>query len=318
MISLDQIKHLHLELSSMCNARCALCSRNYHGFPYNKGYEESNLSLDQIKLALTKEFLLGLDEILVNGTYGDFVMNPDSVDILSWLRLINPNMRIHVSTNGGARDHNFWKALSKLNLEISFCIDGLEDTHHIYRQDTTYKQVIKNATTYIQSGGRAIWTMTEFDHNLHQFQEAEERSKLLGFVTFNRRPTNRNSGPVYDRGGNLVYIMRPSNRKYPEKIDEKWIDTTGARHIPDIEPKRIVPIRCQSKEENSLYMSAQGDFEPCCFLGLAKSATKNPAILKLRQYPRKTLEQAIEWYNIVEQSWSTKQLKVCQEICQIR
>ena len=138
MIQASEIKALHIELSSLCNARCPLCPRNFRGYPYNRGYEETNLTLAKIQTLLPVEFLQQITEILINGNHGDFVMNPESVEILSWLKSVNPTVFMHVSTNGGARDRSFWQSLAELDIEINFCIDGLEDTHHIYRQDTTY------------------------------------------------------------------------------------------------------------------------------------------------------------------------------------
>ena len=52
MYKLSDIRDIHLEISSLCNARCPLCPRNFHGYPYNDGYIERNLTLDDVKKIL--------------------------------------------------------------------------------------------------------------------------------------------------------------------------------------------------------------------------------------------------------------------------
>ena len=62
MIKLEEIKHLHMEFSSLCNARCPLCPRNLFGYPYNSGYEETSLSLELIKQSFLHSLLNNLLE----------------------------------------------------------------------------------------------------------------------------------------------------------------------------------------------------------------------------------------------------------------
>ena len=58
MIQYNEIRDVHLEISSLCNARCPLCPRNFRGYPYNDGYPETNLTIEQIKKIFTRDFLL--------------------------------------------------------------------------------------------------------------------------------------------------------------------------------------------------------------------------------------------------------------------
>ena len=51
--------------------------------------------------------------------------------------------------------------------EIEFALDGLEDTHSMYRQNTNWRTVIRNAETFISAGGYAIWKFIKFKHNQH-------------------------------------------------------------------------------------------------------------------------------------------------------
>jgi len=207
MLDYKEIRHLHIELSSICNARCPLCPRNLYGYPINLGYKETSLPLNIIKKSLDKNFLNQINSILINGNFGDFVSNSESVEIIKYLRSSNPKTEIVVSTNGSARDENFWKELGQLDITIEFCLDGLEDTHHLYRQDTSWHKIIKNAEAFMKAGGKACWKMIKFKHNEHQIDDCKSLSEKLGFNSFVLVDEGRNTGPVFDRKGNLSHII---------------------------------------------------------------------------------------------------------------
>jgi len=60
--------------------------RNYHGFPYNFGYKETNLTLEKIKTIVPETVVAQLKRVLINGNLGDLVMNPETPSILAWFR----------------------------------------------------------------------------------------------------------------------------------------------------------------------------------------------------------------------------------------
>ena len=57
MLTLDEIRHVHVELTSRCNARCPMCMRNYRGGEYNAGYPVTELTLEQFCCILTPDVL---------------------------------------------------------------------------------------------------------------------------------------------------------------------------------------------------------------------------------------------------------------------
>ena len=65
-----------------------------------------------------------------------------------------------------------------LNYGVVFGIDGLEDTSHIYRVNTSFKKVIENAEAFIKQGGLGTWQFIVFKHNVHQLESA--KMSLLG------------------------------------------------------------------------------------------------------------------------------------------
>ena len=316
MIAYDQIQEVHLEISSLCNARCPLCPRNFRGYPYNDGYEETNLSLESIKKIFTPKFLSQLQSIRINGNYGDAVMNPETPNIVEYFRLHNKDLIIQISTNGSARDYNFWTRLAQANITVSFCLDGLEDTHHIYRQNTNWATILNNAKIFIDAGGTAVWKMIKFKHNQHQIDACKDLSTQLKFNKFQLVDDGRNTGPVYDKHGNLVYVMGD----YQGEKDFKILfhkKRTDMILLEDIVPNKTTypKITCQTKRFRSIYISSTGDVYPCCWTGFspktygqgeyyqAVNAQLAPLINKNNALEY-SLEECMQWFDSVEDSWN--------------
>ena len=314
MIQLEKIRHLHMEFSSLCNARCPLCPRNLYGYPYNRGYEETSLTLELIQKSFSPQFIKQLGMILVNGNFGDFTANLESIEIIKYFKEHHPNLFVHISTNGSARNNNFWKELGTFNkIKVEFCLDGLEDTHHLYRQDTDFNKIIENAKTYMESGGYAVWKMIKFDHNQHQIEEAEKRSKEYGFDEFQLEDHGRNSGPVFDRKGNLVYVMGDWNAHTNiQDIINFHADTTKKYSYPLYDPDR--KLSCFTKKQNSIYIAADGRVYPCCYMGFSPLTYNkgwhgfvNRQIAPLvnnNNLHETTLEEAILWFSAIESKWT--------------
>lgn len=328
---LYEIKDLHLELSSFCNARCPLCPRNVWGKPYNAGYTETNLTKEQFAQIFQPKTLEKIDSTLINGNFGDFVMNPDSVDIIKYLKASNPHMRIRVSTNGSARDADFWQDLGRMGITIEFCIDGLEDTHNLYRQDTSFSRILRNAKDFIAHGGQAIWRITEFEHNRLQIEAMRDLAQQIGFKETSVRARGRDTGPVYDREGKKIFIIGTSPDTWPEMLDEKFLDDYYMKMATA--PSKVsasTEITCQALNERSIYLSADGHVYPCCWTGFnPKSYKGSPSFGTFGKWNKQLLpyvshnnalevglDQALEWFHHLSDSWkSPDQPEVCKFFC---
>lgn len=332
MISYEDIRDVHLEISTLCNASCPWCPRTFWGYPYNGGYPELSMTLEQSCQIFKPDFLKQLDSLRISGNFGDIVMNPDGADIVEFFKSLNPKLSIDIHTNGGARDKNFWKRLARAGTEIRFALDGLEDTHHLYRQNTVWHTVIKNAQTFIAEGGTAIWKMVKFKHNEHQIESCKKMSEDLGFQEFELVSDGRDTAPVFDRRGNFTHSLGDYRGETDFKVlfFKKQNDTVL---LEDIIVDKTVKnkIDCQTKKFKTIYIAANGDVSPCCFLGFypktygkgqyhqAANAQLIPLIRKNNalEYP---LEECIKWFAGVERSWSAPyyeqgRLVICDDIC---
>ena len=330
MYNLQDIGHVHLELSSRCNAACPLCPRNLNGYPYNDGYVEHDMTLAEAKTIFQPEFVKQLNKIQVNGNFGDAVMNQETVDILEYFRSVSSRLKITMSTNAGARDKAYWESLARLNIEVLFCIDGLEDTHSLYRQNTLYSTVIKNAKIFIAAGGRAVWKMIKFKHNNHQIEQATQLSRELGFYQFQLVDHGRNQGPVFDQHGKLVHVMGdPPTTDFNKMLQSRSKDEVL---LEDISPNRKpCAINCQVKKQRSIYVSSTGDVYPCCYLGFSPKTYGHgnyhaAANAQFRDFVKENnaleydLAHCISWFSKIENTWDIPtfeqgRLVICNDVC---
>ena len=309
MLKLSEIRSVHIELTTKCNARCPMCMRNYRGVDYNSGYPDTELTLEDIQHILTPDILKTIDHVNFNGNLGDFSLAKDGAEIVQYL--VAHNITIGINTNGSLRPKSWWQKLASPQVTIGFALDGLADTHARYRQDTDWNRIIENAQAYIAAGGRAIWRFVPFDHNRHQEAECRTLAKEMGFISFENIYDGRDSGPVYTRTGEFSHWLGPAGDPPPIKdmlqSHITWYDSKTVKIPKDTD---TLNLRCRHKMAKEIYLAADGTVYPCCYLGfyplsmnhpgnkeLAPMVTENNAL----HYP---LEHCLDWFESIEQAWS--------------
>jgi sulfatase maturation enzyme AslB (radical SAM superfamily) len=257
-------------------------------------------------------------------------MNPETIDIVEYFRSCSPGLEIFMSTNAGARNQTYWKTLAKLKVEVHFCIDGLEDTHSLYRQNTLYSTVIQNAKIFIAAGGNAVWKMIDFDHNRHQQSTAQSLSRQLGFKQFQLLDQGRNQAPVFNQTQQLTHtIGSPTVINF----DQLWKSRTQNKVLLEdiVTGKDPKQIQCKVKKQKSIYISSTGDVYPCCFLGFnpktyghgnyheaANAQFQN--FIQENNALEYSLEHCIKWFDSVEKTWTIPtfeagRLVICNDVC---
>jgi sulfatase maturation enzyme AslB (radical SAM superfamily) len=310
MLKLNQITALHIELTTNCNARCPMCPRNYRGYDYNSGYPVTELSIANIKKIFSTNFLKQIKYVNFNGNLGDFGMAKDALQIVEYF-LDNSNCRIQIETNGSMRLPSWWAQLVNSRIRILWALDGLEDTHSLYRQDTDWHNIIKNATAYISAGGYAAWKFIPFDHNKHQVDQCRQLSRDMGFKEFLVWNSGRNQGPVFSKKGEFSHWLGTQNSQIPEILPmiqhyETWFDPK--KSIPWIK-NESAKIDCRHIKQKELYLAADGSVYPCCWLGFYPSTMSYPgnnqisALIKNNNALDHSLEECLTWFDEVERSW---------------
>jgi len=274
MYEYDQIRRLHLEATTKCNAACPQCPRNLNGGATNPAIPITEFTLNTAKRILRHQFLLQLVHVTICGNYGDAMFAQDILEICKYIRSTNPWIDIELHTNGSLRAPSLWAELAQTISRCVFAIDGLEDTNALYRRKTSWNLIMKNVSAFIGAGGAAEWNFIAFRHNEHQITQAAELARKLGFKRFCVKRTSR----FFKRG--KVHDVLPILNNSGENDGFLEIPMTPALRNPAVEEMRnaieqgatydeivaSTPIQCAASELKSIYIGAEGLVFPCCWM----------------------------------------------------
>ncbi len=271
----SSIRRVHLEVTSACNARCPQCARNVDGGAVLPGLPVTQLRLADVQAIFPADFLQRLRAIRLCGNYGDPALAADLLPICAHFKAANPKLRVGLHTNGGVRPPAWWRELAGIVDFARFGIDGLADTNHLYRRGVEWERLMENARAFLGAGGRAEWDFLVFRHNEHQVETARALATELGFASFAAKRTRRfllggqrtDRQPVRSaRDGTVEYFLE-------EPRDPAWQnDAVQAAATEWSSPEEYArylaetPIACRAVAQGEIYVSAQGEVFPCCWL----------------------------------------------------
>jgi MoaA/NifB/PqqE/SkfB family radical SAM enzyme len=221
----QDIKILHMETTSECNATCPMCLRSVSGGAINPQLPITELTLSEVQKALPVSFVKGLNKVYMCGNYGDPAAASESLEIFEWLRSVHPDIQLEIFSNGGLRNPTYWQKLAGVVDRAVFAIDGLEDTNHLYRKGVVWSKVEANLKAFLQAGGNARWDYIVFRHNEHQVEYARHLAEIWGVQKFQVKKTGRffsNSKSarkdeqiVMNKQGEVEYTLQmPRGEKY--------------------------------------------------------------------------------------------------------
>ena len=246
------IDSIEIELADKCNARCPQCPRYDASLNLIPGLNKNEITLDIFK---NIDCIEQVKHFNFCGATGDPILAKDLIPIVNYIKEVNPTCKITISTNGSLHDVEYWKSL--VGTKVTFCIDGLEDTHSMYRIGTSFYKVINNAKAFIEAGGNAVWQMILFEHNEHQIHQCRQMSEDLGFNEFDTMYSDRFSYVDHTdiNSRRLIYTIKPAKTRYNSTTTK-----TKDRH-------KTKGVSCMSMNKNHVFIYADGTVWPCCYLG---------------------------------------------------
>ena len=336
------LSSIHMELSSACNAACPGCRRFTGNSPnVNPQLIQRSVSIEEFKKWFPHDLMLKINSWLFCGTYGDPMAAPDIYEILQYTCQYSGSVQLN--TNGGLRSEKLYKRIGELFVNssaqlnhttpyraITFSIDGLADTNHIYRRNVVWDKVWANLMAYTKTNARSQWDFLKFKHNIHQIDEAKALANKhnISLVLKNPFGLDKMSMPAYNKDMTLDYVIEhATDNGYPAYTPSpiNWIAPLPKK----IEEEGI--ITCDSKNQNTeetlIYINSLGYVLPCCFVAVGtngsdfdwgrqtqKIQADMGEINNVDKYPlAEILDNGVleVWSN----SWKDKSINVCWNTC---
>jgi hypothetical protein len=238
----------HIELTNICTLKCPGCERTRFIAQWGKHWKNSSIDIDALLSFLDCD-LLNVP-ITLCGNLGDPIYHPDLHRVVKLLKQRGAIIRI--ITNGSYKTQDWWTELcSILNHDdcIIFSIDGLPSNSNQYRINSDWESIKVGIDVAVGAACQTMWKYIPFRYNQDNIEQARELSKEFGIDQFKVE--------FSDRFDQQTEHLRP--------VD----NLLGIRYYSQTDWKqhKVVGVNPECKNNKMHYISANGYYMPCCYIG---------------------------------------------------
>jgi sulfatase maturation enzyme AslB (radical SAM superfamily) len=268
---------------------------------------KEDLDVDLLEKFLDCDTGKTIDNFIMCGDYGDSIYYPDLFKLIQRFR---DQVSFRIETNGSRQTEKFWHTLAELLTEkdtVSFSIDGLEDTNHLYRINSDWESIMMGLDIMARSPAQVHWKTIIFKFNYDKLSEIKKFASDKG-ATWHAEKTNRYGNDAF----------KPPTEQHI-LVDHIFQSQFVNNHQIEIEP------RC---EKDAMTMSASGYLFPCDWIRNPQTLYKSQLWKQKSRWLDKlhmkdnTYDQAIlvvrDWENYVRQNSLTGSDNVdvlCKMLC---
>lgn len=332
-LKLTNIQSIQIDPTTKCNLRCPQCARIRNG-KVLPNLEMTELRIDDYDRIYSKEIAPQIRHSFFNGNYGDPVASTNLRAAVEMI-LRRTGGTVHVVTNGSLQKPVWWRDFAKLigkRGKVTFSIDGLFDTNHLYRVGANFDRILENARMFIASGGQAKWDYLVFAHNEHQVDEARTLAKRLGFSEFNVKFSKR-------------YISERSlkaNQIHDSRVDNMTRNSTEMEHVEKSQALlrkygswenyfQNASISCKFQQKGMIFIDFNARLWPCTWIAAppyfedSESPQKQSLHNALKGYAENfnslrhySMEEILAhpWFDKeLTQSWENERITTCARTC---
>ena len=261
----NRVQIIELDLTTLCNAECPLCFRNYKNFPLKYRavyYRPAEQIIEQVKS------YCNVKSIYVIGQCSEPTTHPQVLSLIEQFK----NMKLHVKmcTNGDLHDDQFWSKVGQVlsvDDEVWFTVCGsTQELHEKYRVNTQLERVLSHARALRQVKKIDCMKCIKFKYNCEDLASATFAKIAREFSKVEFIDTSYDEQAKYEKQFDFNIFMPTDEvmQKY-QKLDKL------ASMMMQRDKKSVV---CQSVIEDSIQIDAYGDVFPCYRFLEAEPCTK--------------------------------------------
>jgi len=293
------VRGIHLEPTNICTLKCPGCPRTKFINQWPSHWK--NHSIDTSALLRFLDIELSGVNISLCGNYGDPIYHPDLAGMIRGLK--NQGAMISIVTNGGHRKRSWWQELvQELTSDdsVTFSIDGIPENFTQYRINGDWPTIQDAIEVCVAAPCKTIWSFIPFSYNENNIDQAQQLSQHLGIDQF---CTNRSS-----RFDEQTMHFKPSN----DLIGIQWHSQQNWKQT--ITVKKVIP-ECDNGQTH--FISADGHYMPCCYVGDHRFYYKNEFGKNRKQYSIQdtTLSEILNRTQVADFYDTLADHSVCQYNC---
>ena len=175
------VQELEIEMTTLCNAQCPLCYRNYKSFPveYQKPYIRP---FSDLVSQLDK--YCSLNYVMIVGSMSEPTLYPNFIQLVKYLK--SRQIKVEVCTNGDTHSKQFWidfaETLDEKIDKVYFTICGsTQELHERYRRGTSLANILENAKAFRSVCKADYAQCIRFNYNTDDFDTREFKHLVSQF-----------------------------------------------------------------------------------------------------------------------------------------
>lgn len=253
---MPKVTDIELELTTLCNAHCQLCYRNYTTFKEHYPHTQIR-TLEEVTAQL--DTFPDLEWVRLVGTISEPTLYKYFFPLVRYIK--SRNIRIEICTNGDTHDTDWWKELSSLMNDqdrVYFSICGsTQALHEVYRRNTKLVNIMANARAFRSSNKNDYAQCIRFNYNSDNFDSQEFKDMVSEFsnVYWTETFLLKDYENYVDKNG--LDLLRPNEHKIEDYL---YMDRFAQRKFES-------PVRgkawCMSWEKRSQQIDINGKVYPC-------------------------------------------------------
>lgn len=266
MLSMPKIIDIELELTTLCNAGCQLCYRNYTTFKDH--YPETKIRPLQEVIEQMDTFP-DLEWVRLVGTISEPTLYKEFFALVKYFKARNVN--IEICTNGDTHKPEWWAELATYMDDrdrVYFSICGsTQELHEVYRRNTKLLNILANARAFRSASKNDYAQCIRFNYNSDNFDSNEFKEMVSEFsnVYWTETFLLKDTGNYVDK----VHLekLAPNQKKIADYVHmDKF---ARAKFASPVKGKAY----CMSWENKSQQIDIDGKVYPC-YLFLEASGGK--------------------------------------------
>tara|TARA_B100000989_G_scaffold79352_1_gene56528 strand:+ start:2776 stop:3807 length:1032 start_codon:yes stop_codon:yes gene_type:complete len=284
------LDHWHIEVSSICTLKCPRCTR----VEMPETLLNRQLTLDFFRTQIGESHIKKIRKISFCGDDGDPIYAKDFLQIVHWIKEINPQLQLLIITNGSYKKADWWQKLAMLlneHDEVHWSLDGWDqESNSKYRVNCDWKSIMLGIVTF-REHNKITYTVVAtiaFRFNENNLQDINNIAINNNFDCWQLTKSTK-FGSTYPDAYSNNDLLEPTNKFLIAKGHrfERQQYKISTKTRPGEDLKKIFLERALELNKNNEYpalcyignkgvfLKATGEFYPCCWTANRYPHNKN-------------------------------------------